>query len=131
MNIETLKCLRDGKNIEGVGWMVVTLKGSIDNTNDLKWTINHISSCSQHLANKNARGCKPRKRWKQEKGKMFERASKIFSLLLPLTVSPSQPASHTEPRMPWNHNYKIYPNQIHCSGICVMHVIPVLHMYTV
>ena len=22
--------------------MVVTLKGSIDNTNDLKWTINHI-----------------------------------------------------------------------------------------
>ena len=70
--------------------MVVTLKGSIDNTNDLKWTINHISSCSQHRANKNARGCKPRKRWKQEKGKMFERASKIFSLLLPLTVSPSQ-----------------------------------------
>ena len=45
---ETLKCLRDGKNIGGAGWMVGTeLKGSIDNTNDLKWTINHISSPQQ------------------------------------------------------------------------------------
>ena len=86
--------------------MVVTLKGSIDNTNDLKWTINHISY-SQHLApTRMLEAASPSKRWKQEKGKMFERASKIFSLLLPLTVSPSQPASHTEPRMPWNHKYK-------------------------
>ena len=74
--------------------MVVTLKGSIDNTNDLKWTINHISS-SQHLPNKNARGCNPPQTL-QEKEKMFERAAEIFSLLLPLTVSPTQPASHTE-----------------------------------
>ena len=70
--------------------MVVTLKGSIDNTNDLKWTINHISY-SQHLApTRMLEAASPSKRWKQEKGKMFERASKIFSLLLPLTVSPSQ-----------------------------------------
>ena len=99
---ETLKCLRDGKNIGGAGWMVGTeLKGSIDNTNDLKWTINHISSPQQECQRlQPAQTALKNKRRKCLKCfKMFERASKSFSLLLPLTVSPTQPTTHTETRI--------------------------------
>ena len=65
-----------GKTLGEGGWMVGTeLKGSIDNTNDLKWTINHISS-SQHLPSKNARPAQTV--LKKKRGKCLKEPQDLF-----------------------------------------------------
>ena len=86
---------------------MVTLKGSIDNTNDLKQNINHISS-SKHLGQEECQELAtispsplPSKAL-QEKEEEFERAALGDFFFITPTNSFPKPASesHTETRVP-------------------------------
>ena len=98
LNIETLKCLRDGKNIGG-GWMDGGHSSKAVLTTQMTWNGRSITFLPHNISpTRMLEAATPTNGAQEEKGKMFQRASKIFTLLLPLTVSPTQPASHTEPR---------------------------------